>query len=128
MPTTITSHANAIAETNEKFMIAFRKKDAATMARCYTEKAAILPPQSDFLSGANAIEGFWRAVMNMGITDVTLATSELVEFGDAAYEVGRYTLLAGEKIADRGKYVVIWHHERGAWKLHRDIWNTSVAA
>ncbi|MCG6957208.1 MAG: hypothetical protein LJF04_14560 [Gemmatimonadetes bacterium] len=26
----------------------------------------------------------------------------------------------------RGKCVVIWKNEDGAWKLHRDIWTSSV--
>jgi hypothetical protein len=24
--------------------------------------------------------------------------------------------------------MVIWHYERGQWKRHRDIWNTSMSA
>jgi ketosteroid isomerase-like protein len=32
----------------------------------------------------------------------------------------------GGKVVDRGKYIVIWKREQGQWKLHRDIWNTSM--
>jgi ketosteroid isomerase-like protein len=32
------------------------------------------------------------------------------------------------KVADRGKYVVIWKRVGGEWKLHRDIWTTSLPA
>jgi len=27
-----------------------------------------------------------------------------------------------------GKYVVIWKRDGGQWKIHRDIWNTSMPA
>jgi hypothetical protein len=30
------------------------------------------------------------------------------------------------KVLDKGKYIVIWKKEDGTWKLHRDIWTTSV--
>ena len=29
---------------------------------------------------------------------------------------------------DQGKYVVIFKQVEGRWKLHRDIWNTSLPA
>jgi ketosteroid isomerase-like protein len=29
---------------------------------------------------------------------------------------------------DRGKYIVVWKDEGGKWKLHRDIWNSSLPA
>jgi hypothetical protein len=31
-------------------------------------------------------------------------------------------------ILDTGKYIVIWKRENGAWKWHRDIWNSSRPA
>jgi ketosteroid isomerase-like protein len=27
---------------------------------------------------------------------------------------------------DKGKYIVIWKQEDGQWKLHRDIFNSSM--
>jgi hypothetical protein len=47
--------------------------------------------------------------------------------GDTAHEVGQYELLdAAGKTLDRGKYVVLWKKEGGRFKLHRDIWTTSM--
>jgi len=64
----------------------------------------------------------------MGIGAIALETVEVFEHGDSASEIGRYSLASvdGQPI-DRGKYIVIWQMEAGEWKLHRDIWNTSVA-
>lgn len=80
------------------------------------------------MSGRTGIVAFWRAVMGMGISGVTLETVKLFDHGDSACEVGRYTLAAtGGQRVDHGKYVVIWKRQAGEWKLHRDIWNSSVA-
>ena len=47
--------------------------------------------------------------------------------GKTAYEVGKYQLFAdGDQMADQGKYIVTWKQVEGKWKLHRDIWNTSL--
>jgi ketosteroid isomerase-like protein len=49
--------------------------------------------------------------------------------GDMAYEVGKLTLKGEDgTVLDSGKYVVIWKRENGQWRLHRDIWNTSMPA
>ncbi len=118
---------DAINLANQGFMTAFGQGDAAAVARCYTTDGQILPPHSEPAAGRAAIEAFWRAVMGMGITAVSLETVEATGEGETAYEVGRYALTgANGQTADRGKYIVIWRLEAGEWKLHRDIWNTSV--
>ena len=67
--------------------------------------------------------------MNMGVTAVNLETGEAEQYGNTAYEVGRFTLQGAEgQMIDAGKYVVIWKQEGGQWKLHRDIWNSSRPA
>jgi ketosteroid isomerase-like protein len=97
------------------------------MAAVYTEKASLLPPNSDFVSSRSLIQGFWQGVLNMGVKGAKLQTVELEEHGDAAYEVGKYALLDTKaQTLDAGKYVVIWKREQGQWKWHRDIWNSSM--
>ena len=40
-----------------------------------------------------------------------------------------YTLkVDGGAVADLGKLIVIWKHEGGSWKVHRDIFNTNQPA
>ena len=65
--------------------------------------------------------------MDMGIKTARLETVEAEGYADTAIEIGKYTL-SGEagNIMDRDKYVVIWKQEGGQWKLHRDIWNSSL--
>jgi len=67
--------------------------------------------------------------MDAGVKGVKLVTLEVEARGDTANEVGTYALTGeGGKQLDNGKYVVVWKLEGGQWKIHRDIWNTSVPA
>ena len=120
----------AIAAANENFMAAFNRGEAAGLADFYTENGQLLPTGSDFVTGKAAIQAFWQGAMDMGIKKtVRLETVEAEGHGDTAIEIGKYTD-SGEagNVIDRGKYVVIWKQEGGQWKLHRDIWNSSLSA
>ncbi len=120
---------DAIVAANKQFMSAFSNSDDAALAALYTEDAKLLPTNSDFVSGNEAVQAFWKSVFEMGIKKATLETLEVEGMGDTACEVGKYTLfIEGEQVADSGKYVIIWKMVNGQWKLHRDIWNTSMPA
>jgi ketosteroid isomerase-like protein len=89
----------------------------------------VLPPNSDVITGRQAIQTFWQGAMHMGIAAAKLQTVEVEGHGNTAHEVGQYTLQgAGGQVLDTGKYVVIWQQEAGQWKIHRDIWNSSRPA
>ena len=118
-----------IEATNSQFIAAFKGGDAAAIARLYTSDAQLLPANSDFVRGTDAIRAFWQKVIDMGLGGATLETIEVESHGETAVEVGRYRLLAaGDAVADTGKYIVVWKNDGGAWKLHRDIWTTSQPA
>ncbi|HEY7495946.1 MAG TPA: SgcJ/EcaC family oxidoreductase [Candidatus Tectomicrobia bacterium] len=119
----------AIAAPIEQFMAAFSRGDAAGVAAVYTDDGQVLPPNSDVISGKQAIQSLWQEAMDMGIKVVKLETVEVENYGRTAHEVGKYILqgTAGQ-VLDAGKYVVIWKQEAGQWKLHRDIWNSSRPA
>ncbi len=127
-PTTAADPRADIQAANRRFMEAFRRRDAAAIADLYTRDGQLLPANSDFVTGTDAIRAFWQGALDMGIEEVVLETAELKGHGDTAHEVGRYTLRAGGEAADSGKYLVIWRQEGGSWKLHRDIWTTSRPA
>ena len=118
-----------ITEANKGFMEAFNNGDANALAQNYTSNAKLYPSNSDVIEGQEAIEGFWNAVMTMGINKALLKTVSAESFGDIAIEEGRYELyVEGDQIADQGKYIVTWKKEDGQWKLHQDIWNTTNPA
>jgi len=119
----------AIVAGNGNLMEAFNSGDAAGVAALYTAEGKLLPANSDFVTGPQAIQEFWQGAIDMGIKSVKLETIEVDGMGKMAYEVGKYQLFAeGDQMLDQGKYIVVWKEVEGVWKLHRDIWNTSMPA
>jgi uncharacterized protein (TIGR02246 family) len=115
-----------IESANKQFMAAFQRGNAAAIASLYTAGGQLLPANSDFVRGTDAIRTFWQGALDMGLKEAVLETVEVEVHGDTAIEVGRYKLLAaGDAAADNGKYIVVWKNEAGNWRLHRDIWTTS---
>ncbi len=120
---------DAIVAADETFMTTFSRGDAAGIAALYTENGQFLPPNSDFVTGKQAIQATFQAFMDMGIKAIKIETIEVEGYGDTASEVGRYTLEGeGGQVLDQGKFIVIWKQEAGQWKLHRDIINTNMPA
>jgi ketosteroid isomerase-like protein len=102
--------------------------DGAAVAALYTSDGRLLPVQNDFVTGKEAIKVFWQAAFDAGIKGASLETVEFESHGNSAHEVGKYKLLdADGKVLDHGKFIVIWKKDGETWKLHRDIWTTSVA-
>ena len=120
---------DAVVAADKTFMTTFSRGDAAGIAALYTDNAQVLPPNSDFVTGRQAIQATIQGFMDMGIKAIKLETTEVEGYGDTASEVGRYTLEGeGGQVMDQGKFIVIWKQEAGHWKIHRDIFNTSMPA
>jgi ketosteroid isomerase-like protein len=122
-----------IEEGNAKFGEAFRQGDSGALAALYTGEAILLPPNLDMIQGKEGVEAFWSGAMKMGVKDAVLSTVNLVVMGDLVCEIGKYKLTiqpeGQEAFEDQGKYLVIWKQDvDGNWKLHIDIWNTSMPA
>jgi ketosteroid isomerase-like protein len=115
-----------IEAANAAFSAAFGK-DAAAVAALYSSAGQVMPNGAEPVSGSAAIAAFWQSVFDSGVVGVTLETLEVERTDAGAVEVGRVTLRTADgSIADRGKYIVIWRHENGAWRLHRDLFNSNV--
>jgi ketosteroid isomerase-like protein len=118
----------AIEKANRKLEATFVSGDARAVASFYTEDAILMPTGSEPLQGTASIADLWGAVLSMGIKEVKLETREVDAQGATAIEMGQYTLRGGTgDVMDRGKYIVIWKLIQGEWKLHRDIWNSSLS-
>lgn len=118
---------NEIKEANVPFMEAFNNADAEAMSMNYTENGKLYPANSEIIEGRENIKAFWQGGMDMGIKKVILETDYAEGFGETAIEDGSYTLYAeGDVVIDKGKYLVVWKKVEGNWKLHQDIWNTSM--
>lgn len=126
VPTDVKSE---IEKANAGFVAAYNNGDAKALATNYTENAKLYPSNSDVIEGTQAIEGFWNAVMKMGIKRAQMETVSAESFGIIAVEEGRYKLFVeGDMVVDQGKYIVTWQKVDGQWKITRDIWNTNNSA
>ena len=118
----------AIEAANAQFVAALSRGDASGIIAMYTANAQMFPANSDIVSGP-AIRQFWQGAVDAGIRNLTLTTLEVEAQGNIAYEVGTYALPGDDnKMLDVGKYVVVWKREGDQWRLHRDIWTTSMPA
>jgi uncharacterized protein (TIGR02246 family) len=117
----------AIEAANGQFSAAAAKGDGAAVAALYSPDGQVMPPGSDPIRGAEAIQKFWQGALDSGVAAIGLKTIEVFGHGPTATEVGEYELRdkAG-KVLDHGKYIVVWQHTDGKWKLLRDIFSTNV--
>jgi uncharacterized protein (TIGR02246 family) len=131
METVTTSPSGVLEEigkANRQFEQKFASGDARGIASLYTMDGSVLPPGAPTQQGTEAIAAFWKMAMDMGIKAAQLETVQLEAEGDTAIEIGRYTLSgASGKHIDEGKYLVVWKKQSGQWRLHKDIWNTSLS-
>ena len=121
------SVAEQIHAANDRFIEAVRTADAIAMPALYTKDAQILPPNRELVSGEEGITAFWRSFVELGIRDARPVTLEVITMGDVAVELGTYSLHGEDgTLLDRGKIMVVWKQEGGVWKMHRDMWNSSL--
>jgi ketosteroid isomerase-like protein len=118
----------SFATTRAAFVAALRSGDAKAATAVYAGNARLLAPSAELLRGSEAIEAFWRAGIEAGISGVELNSFEL-EYNDGlAYEIGRYALqlepAEGGTVVDRGNYLLV--HERqedGSWRWAVEMFN-----
>jgi hypothetical protein len=86
------------------------------------------PPPAELIEGREAIEAFWQAGLEAGVSEVEFEALELERQDGLAYEIGRYSLRLepadGGTVVDRGKYVLV--HERqedGSWQWAVEMFN-----
>ncbi|MBX9609912.1 MAG: DUF4440 domain-containing protein [Gammaproteobacteria bacterium] len=118
---------DAIKAANKTLMGLLAAGDTAGIAKLYTAKAMLLPQGVPGMKGAKNIAGYWAGAVAQGVAGGALKTAEVDELGSTAIESGTYQLKTADgTVCGAGKYVVVWKKEGGAWKLHRDIFNSDT--
>ncbi|KUG06742.1 YybH family protein [Solirubrum puertoriconensis] len=117
-----------IQQANQAFERTFGRADAPGLARLYTTSGTVLPSGHEPVVGQENIAAYWQAAMQSGIREAALHPVEVEQLDDdTAIEIGTYRLFGeAHQLVDRGKYLAVWKHEGSQWKLHRDIWNSSM--
>lgn len=106
------SPAAEIAAVQQRFLQFFAKNDVANIAACYAEDAQMLVANMDAVRGQT----------------LEFKTQELEVHGETAVGVGRCTRRRDDgSTFDRGKYMVVWKRAADGWRIHRDMFSTSMA-
>jgi ketosteroid isomerase-like protein len=116
-----------------KFSKAVTNKDFAALGSFYEERARLLAPGVPMVEGRAAIQAAQQSMIEGGVQALRLDVIDVIEAGDLAIEIGRYTLTiqppGGESVIDNGKSVVVWRRQKdGALKIAVDTFNTDARA
>jgi uncharacterized protein (TIGR02246 family) len=105
------------------FKDAFNKRDAASLARVYTEDAKLMPVNVPLMTGRAGIQSYWQAGFTQGVSQIEKTPVDLQVLGDTAIETSRFVVTIGERKI-QGKDMLIWKRDSdGQWRIAADIWN-----
>jgi uncharacterized protein (TIGR02246 family) len=116
----------AIKAENARWAEAFRRGDYEAIGRLYTKDGALLPPGGDKVTGGGAIaEYFAKGYAGSKPDTVSFGNYEFYGNDQIVTEVSDADIRdPSGKLKFRGKQILIFLKQGGAWKLHRDIWNS----
>ena len=114
----------AIEKLLAEFIDAYNRGDAAALAAQYTEDCAVLAPNQPTVRGRQAIETFFKGMIEEIGGKASFEIVEVAEAGDLAYEWATYSLEGGKE-SDAGKAVEIFSRQAdGSWKIRLTIFNS----
>lgn len=119
----------SIMKANQEWMDAVRQRDADAVAAMYTGDALLLAPNTPAIHGEEGVKSFFSGAINSGVQNIKLVTEEVDGDGQTAIEKGTYEMMVeGDKVVDKGKYLVYWKNVNGKWMFHRDMFNSDMPA
>jgi len=112
---------------NAKFMEEVKKGDSNALAAHYASDGLLMFDKSEPLKG-NDIASAWGGAIRSGMKELKVTTTDVVGSAEVLAETGMFEVIGdGNKVVDKGKYVVVWKPENGGWKIYRDIGNSNMA-
>lgn len=118
---------STIRALSDNFESTFSIGDLSKIAEFYTKNGLLLPAGFDFVKGRQDIKEFWQSAIDMGIKYIKIDIIEVEQHDDTAIEMSNYILSGSDnEVIDAGKGIVIWKNTGDAWKMHRDIWTSSL--
>jgi len=126
--------ATTIRALDDEFMRHAATKDVNRLVDAfYAENAVVLPPNQPPVVGKAQIRAFVQGMIDGGLTEIQLDSTDVSGSGDLAYSVGKYRLAlrpaGSDLVEDKGKYVVVYRRQTdGSWRAIADIFNTNLPA
>ncbi len=108
--------------------------DHQGMVKWYADDIISMPSYQPMLRGIDAVKKSGEMMEESGVTTsaFTLETTDVIEAGNYAVEIGTYTItmqIPGMDMpwADHGKYMNVWEVQNdGSYKIKADTWNTDT--
>src|SRR5437763_3412388 len=105
---------NEIEALAAEFSKAFTNRDVDAVGSFYAENAKVLTPNAPLVEGRAGLREAVQQYYAMGAEGLQLHTTDVIESGDLAIEVGRYEMTirppGQDSLIDVGKYVAV--HQR----------------
>ena len=121
-----TDSGTPFVSQNSEWAAALNAGDVEALVAQYAEDARVLPPNAEAATGHDAVRTIFGGMIDAGLTG-ELNSIETQSSGDVAYNVGTYTLMAGDEVVDQGKYVETWRRGAdGSWQMTNDIFNSDL--
>ncbi|MBI1895701.1 MAG: DUF4440 domain-containing protein [Acidobacteria bacterium] len=128
----VAAEETAIRDADTAWSNAASAKQLEQTISYYAADASVHPPNAPMATGKESIRKFWEQLFNAPGSSIRWQPAKTVvaKSGDLAYSQGTYDLTMndpqGNPVTDRGKYVVAWKKEGGAWKAAEDIFNSDL--
>jgi len=117
-----------IEKLDQAWEKSFNAGDAAGVAKLYSQDAKLMAPGGKPASGPSAIRAALDEAVKQGVKNA-LTSEDVVASGTYAIETGNWVATGADgKHLDHGPYVTVYKKEGGAWKIYRDIWNSSMSS
>ena len=123
-----------IKDAETKWNHAYAKRDAAALAGMYADDAALANPDSDLISGKEAIGeavSSYASDPNFRL-EFRSDRVQVAASGDLAYSRGRYTMTMTDPrtkgpFTSKGNYLTVWQKQAdGSWKAVEDFVTTGA--
>jgi ketosteroid isomerase-like protein len=110
---------------------AYNSGDADKIVAGYTDDAILMPPDAPAATGHEAIKQYIVTSMAESKTagaTMALDSDTIGVSGDLAWHSGTFHVNGPNGPLGTGKYLEIWHQDKGNWLMIRDTWNMDAPA
>ena len=116
------SDIDSVRALDAAIIAGINAKSAEQATAPYADDGAIMPPGAPTMTGSDAIQGYWQAAIDGGLSDVVTTITDAQVSGDIAVTMGTIAAAMGDQ-ALSGKYILYLRKGESGWKVQRDIWN-----
>jgi ketosteroid isomerase-like protein len=118
--------SSVITSRSEAWEAALNAADIDALVDLYTSDARVLPPNGKMATGSAAVRAEFGAMIDAGLDSESTSIETRIS-GDIGYNVGVFTLTAGDDVVDAGKYIETWRRgDDGQWRISNDIYNSDM--